>query len=100
MRGAAVLNIMIAEAFGHRVTLHLRDRDIDTKTPLAKIVEDGDRSFLRCHRSYVVNMDHIRYVQDKSFKMANGVEVPIRTNGMTQVIADYHAYLFKSTREL
>ena len=93
-------DVMYAETFGHRVTLHLRGRDLDTTTPLAKIAEEGGDPFLRCHRSFVVNMDYVTAVHGKSFMMADGSEVPIRTNGSAQVIAAYHAYLFASVRKL
>jgi len=90
--------VLYAEAYGHHVTLKTRDGKMDVSTPLSKIAEDGGRSFLRCHRSYVINMDYVKGVQNRCFLMADGTEVPIRTNGSAQVVATYHNYLFDTVR--
>ena len=95
-----VHDVIYAETFGHRTLLHLRNRTIETTTPLAKIDEAGGRSFLRCHRSFMVNMDHVSRVMGKGFLMDDGHEVPIRANGAAQVVAAYHDYLFEAVREL
>lgn len=94
-----VRDIIYAEALGHHVTIHLPRRTIETTTPLARIAEDGGRDLLRCHRSYVINMNHVKRAEGKSFLMADGSEVPVRTNGASDVMAAYHAHLFDSVRE-
>lgn len=94
-----VRDVIYAETFGHRTLLHLRNRTIETTTPLSKIEEAGGQPFLRCHRSFMVNMDHVTRVMGKGFLMDDGHEVPIRTNGAAQVVAAYHDYLFEMTRE-
>ena len=95
-----VHDVIYAETFGHRTLLHLRNRTIETTTPLTKVDEAGGRSFLRCHRSFMVNMDHVSRVMGKGFLMDDGHEVPIRANGAAQVVAAYHDYLFEAVREL
>jgi len=89
-----VSDLVWAESFGKRVTLHLTQGTMETSTPLATILDQGGPSLLRCHRSYVVNMDHVSRTQGKSFCMVTGDEVPIRTNGAGKVIDDYRTYLF------
>lgn len=38
----------------------------------------GGFPFLRCHRSYIVNLIHISDMLDKDFVMEDGSRVPIR----------------------
>ena len=54
--------------------------------------ELGDRRFLRCHQSFLVNMDHIRQI-DKQFLLSNGEIVPIRQRGVKPVRQAYMAYI-------
>ncbi|MDY4429835.1 LytTR family DNA-binding domain-containing protein, partial [Evtepia sp.] len=53
--------------------------------------ELGDRRFLRCHQSFLVNMDHIRQI-DKQFLLSNGDIVPIRQRGVKPVRQAYIDY--------
>lgn len=48
--------------------------------------------FLRCHQSYIVNMEQIRTVED-DFLMASGARVPIRRRGAKAVRDAYFEYL-------
>ena len=53
--------------------------------------ELGDRRFMRCHQSFLVNMDHIKQVE-KQFLLSNGDIVPIRQRGVKQVRQAYMDY--------
>ena len=52
----------------------------------------GGSPFLRCHRSYLVNMNHVADVLESDFLMRGGAKVTIRKNGMKEVrrkVSDY-----------
>lgn len=53
--------------------------------------ELGDRRFLRCHQSFLVNMDHIKQI-GKQFLLSNGDTVPIRQRGVKAARQAYMAY--------
>ena len=53
--------------------------------------ELGDRRFLRCHQSFLVNMDHIKQIE-KQFLLSNGEVVPIRQRGVKLVRQAYIDY--------
>lgn len=53
--------------------------------------ELGDRRFLRCHQSFLVNMDYIRQI-GKQFLLSNGEIVPIRQRGVKPVRQAYMDY--------
>lgn len=54
--------------------------------------ELGDRRFLRCHQSFLVNMDHIKQI-GKRFLLSNGDYVPIRQRGVKPVRQAYMDYI-------
>ena len=53
--------------------------------------ELGDRRFLRCHQSFLVNMDHIKQISNQ-FLLSNGDSVPIRQRGLKPVRQMYFDY--------
>ena len=54
--------------------------------------ELGDRRFLRCHQSFLVNMDYIKQI-DKQFLLSNGEYIPIRQRGVKPVRQAYIDYI-------
>ena len=51
----------------------------------------GDKRFLRCHQSFLVNMDHVKSVDD-SFIMCDGSRVPIRVRSHRELTDAYYNY--------
>lgn len=41
--------------------------------------------FLRCHRSYLINMNYIEGMNEREFRMRGGGMVPIRKHGLREV---------------
>lgn len=52
----------------------------------------SDKRFLRCHQSYLVNMDHIQSAGD-NFIMDSGDVVRIRQNGAKEIKEIYEKYI-------
>ena len=92
-------DIVYAEVFGNRATVHLQNRVLTTYTPLSSLLEETSTSFIRCHRSFVVNMDYIARVQGKEFIMVTGDYIPIRTNGRADVVMRYQEYLARELNQ-
>ena len=59
--------------------------------------ELGDRRFLRCHQSYLVNMDYI-YKATKQFELVTGDIVSIRQRGVKQIKQTYENYISKTMK--
>ncbi len=59
---------------------------------LSDIEELLDSRFLRCHQSYLVNMDHIQSAGD-NFIMDSGDVVQIRKNGAKEIKEKYKKYI-------
>lgn len=59
----------------------------------------NDERFLRCHRSYLVNMDHVLGdIADGCFTLRDGRRVPIRREDRACVQARFEDYCFHKTR--
>ena len=54
--------------------------------------ELNDKRFLRCHQSYLVNMNYIKNV-DKHFELTNGEIVCIRQRSLKAIRQEYLDYL-------
>lgn len=91
-------DILYAEAFGNQIVLHTFQGDVPTYQSLNLLLKRFGDSFLRCHRSFLVNMDHIKKVERKDFVLTSGARVPIRTNGRSQVIEQYNRYFTSQLR--
>lgn len=55
-----------------------------------------DQRFLRCHQSYLVNMEHIADVQE-NFILRNKASVPIRVRGRKEVVDAYNDYFTRQS---
>mgnify|MGYP004682575139 CR=1 FL=1 len=78
--------ILYVESNNTKCILHRRDgRRYNVYKKLADIeAELKDPRFLRCHQSYLVNMDHIQSAGD-NFVMDSGDVVQIRQNGAKEI---------------
>ena len=80
--------IQYIEVLHHTAVLHLRDGTRNTRKSLneleTEICGEGG-NFLRCHRSYLVNLDHVTGIFRGEFSMENGDRVPIGTKRMAEM---------------
>nr|WP_255633054.1 LytTR family DNA-binding domain-containing protein [Fusicatenibacter faecihominis] len=92
-------DILYIDSNRHIVTLHLKDgSEIVTQDKLNDIESRiGEKRFLRCHQSYLVNMDQVADVKE-DFILKNGNMVPIRVRGRKELIDAYNRY-FLSRKE-
>ena len=87
--------ILYIESNKSKCILHTESGESYTVYKTLNTIEKelGDRRFLRCHQSFLVNMDHIKQI-GKQFLLSNGDYVPIRQRGvkaMQQAYIDYIA---------
>lgn len=71
--------VLYVESLNRSRVIHLADGDtVNLSTPLAKIAESlPTGQFMYCHRSFVVNIDHIRSVSRGGLKLDTGLQLPI-----------------------
>ncbi|QGU94471.1 response regulator [Clostridium bovifaecis] len=53
-----------------------------------------DERFLRCHKSFLVNMDYILKIEQKHICMNNNIIIPISSGSILEIKEKYFKYLF------
>ena len=82
--------IIYIETMGHRNIVHLKDQDfhiyekLDTFEQLLRAY-----GFLRVHKSYLVNMQHIRNINSYVMTLDNGVELSVPKARYKEVKREY-----------
>ncbi len=86
--------ILYIESSNSKCILHTESGGAYTIYKTLNTIEKelGDRRFLRCHQSFLVNMDHIKQIE-KQFLLSNGDIVPIRQRGVKPVRQAYMDYI-------
>ena len=86
--------ILYIESSNSKCILHTESGGAYTIYKTLNTIEKelGDRRFLRCHQSFLVNMDHIKQIE-KQFLLSNGDVVPIRHRGVKLVRQAYMDYI-------
>lgn len=54
-----------------------------------------DERFLRCHKSFVVNMDFILKIENSCAFMLNNIIIPITNSKIALIREKYYDYLLK-----
>lgn len=85
--------ILWIESKKHSVTLHLTDdREVRVFEKLSDIEAMlQDQRFLRCHQSYIVNMDYVVDVTN-SFILEDGSQILIRVRSRKAISDTYYSY--------
>jgi DNA-binding LytR/AlgR family response regulator len=81
-----VVDILYVEVFDKDTVFHMKNGKLTAHLPLDEIESRlGGVPFLRCHRSFIVNMNQVADLRDNDFLMHSGDAVPIRVNGRKKV---------------
>ena len=75
-------DILYAESDARLVTIHRREgEDISFYERLDNFEEQcRDARFLRCHKSFLVNLEHVYSIANNNITMETGQEIPISIN--------------------
>lgn len=86
------------EALGHTLLFHLTDGGVlESAGGMDRLTEQlaGDGRFLRIHRSYLVNMGHIKNIEAKNMTMSSQVRLPIPRGKYAPIKDAYLEYAFQ-----
>lgn len=85
--------ILYVESCNSKCILHAETGGAYTVYKTLNTIQEelGDRRFLRCHQSFLVNMDHIKQI-GKQILLSNGEIIPIRQRGVKPVRQAYMDY--------
>jgi DNA-binding LytR/AlgR family response regulator len=101
-RGAAQAvpysEILYFENRGHKAVACLQDKTYEINDSLESVRSVLPANFLNCHKSYSVNMDHIRIFNDSRVILTNGAEVPVSRARFATARSLYFRYTRQSAR--
>lgn len=88
-----VSDIMYIEGNGHKASIYLVDgSQITTIEKISALREMIDSAlFIRCHQSYLVNMNYIADIT-RDIVLSSGVCIPISVRRRTETIETYHRF--------
>jgi len=82
----SIADLLYAEVYGKYAVFHMKRGELTTRLPLDELdARLGGTPFLRCHRSYIINMNYVDDMRAGDFLMRNGDVVPMRKNGRKEV---------------
>lgn len=81
-----------------KVRIYEKDKYIEASLTLRKMQDDLDKSFYQCHKSYIVNLNHLKEIDHGRCIaiMANGREVKIATRQLKNLEKYYIEFLANS----
>ncbi len=95
-----IKNILYVEVYDKLCLIHTKADTIQTYMPLDEVARQlPEKLFLRCHRSYLVNMSHVSRLEEGTFLISDGHSVPIRQGDKLALKQRYLDYVFAATRE-
>ncbi len=81
----ALKDVKYIEALDHYINIYAKDDVFKIKMSLSDIEKDLDENFLRCQRSFVVGLKHIKKTTKTSVILTDDTEIPI-SRGMFKTI--------------
>lgn len=88
-------SIRYVESVNHTVVFHrYRNETISCFGRLSEYMDACDNRFVRCHKSYIVNMQFVASITSKDFVLEDGTIVPISRNAYSQIKNAYLDYFF------
>lgn len=79
-------SIRYIEVLNHHCHIHTSRQTVVTRRGLDELETAIDsRDFLRSHRSFLVNMNHVAGIEGGSFRMSDGVRVPISAANQAKI---------------
>lgn len=92
-------DICYIEIQKHTALIYMKDKVLQTARSITALEEDvAGAGFLRCHRSYLVNMHHIRRIEKRDFLMDNGHKVPLGSTMAASVRSRFMEWVFENNR--
>ena len=86
-------DIICCEIIDRKVYLYLASGEvIDYYDRIENLEKKLDRRFFRCHRSYLINLNHLKSYRNNTAYMADGKEIPVsrlRSKEFSKVILQY-----------
>lgn len=88
--------IVYLESLGHTVNIHTCAEVVVVYEKLDKLAMRLPEGFLRCHKSFLVNMRWVRRFQERDVLLDGGVAIPMSRSRSAESKAQYFRYMGKT----
>lgn len=89
-------SILYIENIAHNAFIHTNTESYSVYEPLSSVCKRLPSNFYQCHKSYVVNMDKIRRIENQQIILTNQAVVPISRSHISKTKDTYFSYMNKS----
>lgn len=95
-----LLDILYIDRIGYSVTIHLWDRAFDVSGSFASVTEEilTDKHFVTCYKGIVVNVAHIKSIENNNLILQNGEIIPVSRRCKNVVEAEFLSFSTQSLR--
>ena len=86
-------DILYIEAFAHYIVIQTKTTSIETRANISDIEKSVGNRFVRCHRSYIVGLNHISRINKTEVILDNGKSIPLSRRLYTEInlaFIEYH----------
>ena len=92
LRTVKMKDIMCIEKYRRKSILHMTDETLDVYVTMDELLDMLTfPPFLQCHRSYIVNMDYVDFV-DGEFVIPGGIRASISMDAKRKTLEKHRAY--------
>ena len=85
-------DILFMEAFAHYVVIHTKSAVLETRAGISEMEQSAGNAFVRCHRSYIVALNHINRITKTDIMLDNGKVIPLSRRLYVTVNRAFIAY--------
>ncbi|MBR2875854.1 MAG: response regulator transcription factor [Clostridia bacterium] len=87
--------LLYIEAINNNLNLHFLDDNMIIYSTMKEFLKNLPINFLKVHKSYIVNMNHITAFKPHKFTVSDGTEIPIPLKKYSQITKIYKNYISK-----
>ena len=80
IRRVEIRSVYFIESFYRKLRIRLSSEVIECYGSIAELPENVLRSMIHCHKSFLVNPEHVRTLDRTAFLLTDGTSVPISRN--------------------
>lgn len=93
-------DLMYVESDRHNLIFNLSNAQLITYGKLDdyNVLLETEGSFIRCHQSYLINLNYITDIKGRLFLMSNGAGIPIRKRDASEFKKTYYSFLLENPR--
>ena len=93
-------SVCYLEVYGHHTHIHTLQRIVVVRRSLDDLEAAIDSpDFLRCHRSFLINMNHVQGLEGSDFRMSDRALIPISIANQRQIRGAFIDWTYRKAWE-